>query len=61
MIKKCRIRSFSGPYFPACKLNMAIYRINLRIQSENGKIRNRETLHMDTFYASDIAIMQKLI
>ena len=39
-VKIVRIRSFSGPYFPAFGLN---------IQSEYGKIRTRKTPNMDTF------------
>ena len=31
--KSVRIRSFSGPYFPALGLNTEIYVVNLRIQS----------------------------
>ena len=45
-----RIRSFSGPYFPAFGLNTEIYRVNLYIQSECGKIRTRKTPNIDTFY-----------
>ena len=37
-VKSVRIRSFSGPYFPAFGLNMKIYRANLRIQSEYGEM-----------------------
>ena len=33
---------FSGPYFPTFVLNTEIYRVNLCIQSESGKIRNRK-------------------
>ena len=32
----------SGPYFPAFGLNMEIYSVNLRIQSEYRKIRTRK-------------------
>ena len=35
------MRSFCGPYFPALGLNVEIYRVNLRIQSECRKIRTR--------------------
>ena len=46
-----RIRSFSGPCFPAFGLNMERYPISLRIQSECGKMRTRKTPNMDTFHA----------
>ena len=47
--KSTRIRSFPGPYFPAFGLNTEIYRINLYIQSEYGKIRTKKNPNMDTF------------
>ena len=47
--KSIRVRSFSGSHFLAFELNTEIYRVNLRIQSKCGKIRNRKTLNMDTF------------
>ena len=40
-----RIRSFSGPHFPALGLNMKRY------ESECGKIRTRKNPNTDTFYA----------
>ena len=49
--KGVRIRSVSGTYFPAFRLNMEIYRVNLRIQSECWKIRTRKTPNIDTFHA----------
>ena len=36
--KSVRIRSFSGPYFPAFGLNAERYRVSLHIQTECGKI-----------------------
>ena len=33
---------FSGPYFPVPGLNTEIYFVNLRIQSEYGKIRTKK-------------------
>ena len=42
-LKSVRIRSFSGPYFPAFGLNMERYSVSLRIQSACGKIRTRKT------------------
>ena len=50
-VKSVRIRSFSGPYFPAFWLNMEIYGVNLRIKHECGKVRTRKTLNTDTFHA----------
>ena len=50
-IKSVRIRSFSGPYFPAFGLNTKIYRLNLRIQSKCTKNRGRKTANTDNFYA----------
>ena len=38
-MKGFRIRSFSGPYFPAFGLNTDIYSVSLHIQSECAKIR----------------------
>ena len=46
-----RIRSFSGSYFPAFRLNTERYSVFLRIHSECVKIRNRKTLNTDTFHA----------
>ena len=43
-VKSVRIRSYSGPYFPAFGLN------TLLIQSECGKMRTRTTPNTDTFY-----------
>ena len=54
-VKCVRIRGFSCPYFPAFELNAEIYRVNLRIQSECGKIQTRKTPDTDTlvlFYPS---------
>ena len=50
-VKNVRIRSNSGPYFPAFGLNTERYSVSLRIQSECGKIRTRITPNRDTFYA----------
>ena len=49
--KKWRIRSFSGPYFPALGLNTERYSVSLHIQSECGKTLARKTPNMDTFHA----------
>ena len=50
-MKSVRIRSFSGPYFPAFGLNTERYNVSLRIQSKRRKIRTRKTPNTDTFYA----------
>ena len=50
-VKSSRIRNFSGPYFPVFGLHTERYRVSLRIQSECGKIRSRNTLNIDTFHA----------
>ena len=54
-MKKVRIWSFSGPYFPELRLNTERYSVTLRIQSECGKIRTRKTPNTDTFLAVYIA------
>ena len=50
-VKCVRIRSYSGPYFPAFGLNTVRYPASLRIQSECEKIRTKITPNTDTFYA----------
>ena len=50
-VKGIRIRSFSGPYFPAIGLNTESYSVSLRIQSEYGKMRTRKTPNTDNFHA----------
>ena len=49
-VKIVRIRSFSGPYFPAFGLNTEKYGVPLRIQSKYGKIRVKKTPNTDTFH-----------
>ena len=49
--KNDRIWSYSGPHFPAFKLNAEIYGVSLRSQSECGKMRTKITPNTDTFYA----------
>ena len=46
-----RIRSYSGPYFPAFGLNTDRYGVSLHIQSECGKIRTKITPNTDTLQA----------
>ena len=50
-LKNVRIRSFSGPYFPAFGLNMERFSVSLRIQSECWNIQARKTPNTDTFHA----------
>ena len=50
-VKNVRIRSFSGPYFPSFGLNTEIYSVNLRIQSNMGKIQARKTPNTHSFHA----------
>ena len=47
--KMSRYGVFSGPYFPIFGLNMEIYEVNLRIQSEHGKIRSEKTSYPGMF------------
>ena len=46
-----RIRSFSGPYFPAFGLNIERFGVSLRIQSQCGKMQTRKTPNRNTFHA----------
>ena len=55
--KSVRIRSFSGPCFPAFELNTERYSVSLRIQSECGKIRTRKTPNTDTLHAAKAIII----
>ena len=48
------IWSFSGPHFAVFGLNTEIYRVNLRIQSEFGKMQTRKTPNTDTFHAVSV-------
>ena len=50
-VKSVRIRSFSGPYFPAFELNTERHSVSLCIQSECWKKRTRITPNTDTFHA----------
>ena len=50
-VKSVRIRSYSGPYFPAFERNTERYGVCLHIQLECGKIRTRRTPNTGTFHA----------
>ena len=45
-MKSVRIRSSSGPYFPAFGLNTERYSVSLHIQSECEKIRTRNSVSL---------------
>ena len=49
-----RIRSYSGPHFPASGLNTERYGVSLRIHCKCGKIQTRVTPNTETFYAITI-------
>ena len=50
---------FSGTYFPAFGLNMKIYYVNLRIQSEYRKIRTRKNSLLGHFSRSENSSITK--
>ena len=50
-MKSVRIRSFSGPYFPAFGLNKEKYSVSLPIQSKCAEIRTRKTPNSEHFHA----------
>ena len=58
-VKSVRIRSYSGPYFPAFGLITERYGVCLRIQSKCGKIRTRITPNTDTLNA--VLVLEILI
>ena len=54
-VNSARIWSFSGPCFPAIKLNTERYSVFSNIQPEYEKIRSRKSPNTDTFDAVLIA------
>ena len=50
-VKSVCVRSYSGPHFPAFRLNTERYGVSLRIQSECGKMWTRITPNSDTSHA----------
>ena len=50
-VKGVRIWRYSDPYFPAFALNTERYSVSLRIQSECGKRRTKQTLNTVTFHS----------
>ena len=59
-VKSVRIQSFSGPYFPAVRLNTERYGVPLRIQYKCGKIRSRKTPNTDPFHAVQTGMISHL-
>ena len=49
-VRSVPIRTYSGPHFPAFRLNAKRYGVSLHIQPECGKIRTRITPNTDTFH-----------
>ena len=58
-VKSIRIRSYSGPYFPAFGLNTERYSVSLRIQPERRKMLCRITPKTDAFHEVYITTAQK--
>ena len=56
-VKRVRIRSYSGPHFPAFELNMERYSVSVLIQSERVKIRTIITVNTNTFYAVSLTVV----
>ena len=50
-VKSVRIRSYSGPHFPAFGMNTERYSVSLCIHFECGKRQTRITPNTDTFHA----------
>ena len=50
-VKSVRIRSYSGPHFPAFKMNTERYSVSLCFQSDCGKMWTRTTPNTDTLCA----------
>ena len=59
-VKSVRIQSYSGPYFPAFRLNTERYFVSLRILYEYGKIRTRITPNTDTFHAVYVLVFTRV-
>ena len=58
-VKNVRIRSYSGPHFPAFGLNTDRYRVSFRVQSKCGKMRTRITPNTDNFHAVNVSTSNK--
>ena len=53
-VKSARIRSYSGPYFPACGLNTKRYSVSLRIEPEYEKNSDQNNFVYVHFYAVSV-------
>ena len=51
-----KYRFLPGPYFPVFGVNTEIYGVNLRIQTEYGKVRTRNPPYLNTFHAVQLHI-----
>ena len=60
-MKSDLVRSFSGPYFPAFRLNTERFGVSFPIQSKCGEIRTRKTLSTDTFSRSVYFYLKKCL
>ena len=56
-VKSARIKSYSGPHFPAFGVNTERYSVSLRIQSECREMRTKITPNTDTFYAVKLGFL----
>ena len=52
-VKSVRIRKFSGPYFPSCRLNKEIQRVDLRIQFKSLENKDKKNSKERHFSRSD--------
>ena len=60
-VKSFRIRSYSGPHFPAFGLNTERYGVSVRIQSKCKKIRTSITPNKDTFHAVNATVIEGVL
>ena len=60
-VKRFRIRSYSGPLFPAFGLNTERWGMFLGVQSECGKMRTRITPNTNTFHAVRESLESKFL
>ena len=60
-MKSVRIRSYSGPHFPAFGLNTKKYSVSLRIQSECGKMRTRIAPNRRFSYTGNWELVKSIV
>ena len=60
-MKSVRIRSYSGPHFPAFGLNTKRYSVSLRIQSECGKMRTRIAPNRRFSYTGNWELVKSIV